>query len=532
MMPPKFNHQFNQNSTSYGSENENVSYFSDFEEEGPTDLADYFSDEEEEESFDNKDLSNESDPCNQPNFDKFENYTDQEHSPSQLGTAIFGIQSVSETNFKNQGETRPFSGISSISEETKLAFSAWQPFIPPEHAFHNSAAQSWPLDFSLQAFSSQEPTLIQISTITTTKLTPTPTQPTSTRQETTLSQLKDWHSLRPATKNFMRSWTKPWPESTKTYSRTSNLAKEFQDRPEQSKQYKLWKQQSPGSTRTSQNQNTRLQNTPPVKDAGNANQVSTHFKSQIYLSTKPVKNTARTRSWGKKSRKFFTKTPTYRTKLQKNTRRHQKSSRRTQLWPWSRGRSPPICSLNTERTVKKKPEQKIYLHGENHFSKRRSEKEIYSQYKRINSNSDIKDENKDVPVKNEEKLMTLLINAKAKVTAKADKVKDMGKTLKEFRVEKQLDKKIESPVTLPPHFATTFNISILICIHITFTIFSFTFNIFILILNSFVSDPLDHHFQTFTIGDLSDCKVFCLARQTTPVQAKTTVKAFANPDSR
>jgi hypothetical protein len=200
-------------------------------------LADYFSDEEEEESFDNEDLSSETNPCNQPNFDEFENYTDQEQSPSQSGTAIFGLQSISETNFEDQGETRPFSGISSISEETKLAFSAWQPFIPPEHAFQNSAAQSWPSDFSLQAFSSQEPTLIQISTIATTKPTPTPTQPTSTQQEITLSQLKDWHSFRPATKNFMHSWMKPWPESTKTYNRTKNLAKEFQDRPEQSERY-------------------------------------------------------------------------------------------------------------------------------------------------------------------------------------------------------------------------------------------------------------------------------------------------------
>ncbi len=126
-------------------------------------------------------------------------------------------------------------------------------------------------------------------------------------------------------------------------------------------------------------------------------------------------------------------------------------------------------------------------------------------------------------MKNEEKLRTLLKTAKAEVTAKVDEVEALEKTLKEFRVgkEKQVDKKIEaeSSVTLPPHFATTFNISIL-----TFTIFIFTFNIF----NPFVSD---HHFQTFTIGTLSDCKVPCLSRQTISAQAKTTVKALANPDS-
>jgi hypothetical protein len=127
-------------------------------------------------------------------------------------------------------------------------------------------------------------------------------------------------------------------------------------------------------------------------------------------------------------------------------------------------------------------------------------------------------------VKTEKKLKTLLKTAKAKVTAKADEVKAIEKTLKEFRVrtEKQVDKRIEAEasVTLPPHFATTFNISIL-----TFTIFIF---ILISIFNPFVPD---HHFQTFTIGDLSDCKVPCSSRQTNSAQAETTVNALANPDS-
>ncbi len=134
---------------------------------------------------------------------------------------------------------------------------------------------------------------------------------------------------------------------------------------------------------------------------------------------------------------------------------------------------------------------------------------------------------------NEKKLVTLLTNTKAKVTAKADEGKAIEKTLTGFRmeIEKQLDKKIgsESLVTLPLHFATLFNIPVLICI--TFTIFSFTFKIFISIFNSFVSDLLDQHFQTFTIGDLSDCKVLCSSRQTASVQAKIAVNAFANPDS-
>jgi hypothetical protein len=233
-MPPKFNQQFNQNLMSYGPEDENFSYFSNFEEEGPTDLADYFSDEEDD-SWDNENLSSEGDTWRQPDFNESEDFPNQTHTPSEFDTAIFGLEAINETNFEDQGKTNNFNGISSLSEETKLAFSAWQPFIPPEHAFQNFAAQSWPSDFSPQASSSQEPTLIQISTITTTKPTPAPIRPTSPRQEMALSQLKDWHSFRPAMRPFKRTWTKPWPESTQTYSRTWNSLKESQDHPEQSK---------------------------------------------------------------------------------------------------------------------------------------------------------------------------------------------------------------------------------------------------------------------------------------------------------
>ncbi len=172
-LPPKFNQKFNQNATSYGSENEHFSYFSNLVEEGPTDLADYFSDKEDD-SLDNEDLSSESDTWSQTDFDEVEDFPQQEYTPSKLDTAIFGLETIHETNFEDQGKSNNFYGISSLSEETKLAFSAWQSFIPPEHAFLNFAAQSWPSDFSQQASSSQEPTLIQISTITTTKPAPQP----------------------------------------------------------------------------------------------------------------------------------------------------------------------------------------------------------------------------------------------------------------------------------------------------------------------------------------------------------------------
>jgi hypothetical protein len=538
--PPKFNQHFNQNLTSHGSEDENFSYF---EEEGHTDLADYFSDEEDD-SWDNESFSSEGDTWSQPDFDDSEDSSHQEHKPSEFDTSLFGLETINETDFEDQGETNNLNGISCLSEETQLAFSAWQPFIPHEHAFRNFAAQSWPSDFSPQASSSREPTLIQVSTITTTtKPTPAPIRPTSPQPGIGLSRLKDSHSFRPATRPFTRTWTKPWPESTETYSRTRGSRKEFPDHPEPSRRYRLWRRRLQCSPRTNQNRNTRFQNTPHVTDAGSEHQVCILSQSRTYSNTKSKTSTTKIKSWGTKWHKFSSKTPTCQTKSQKNTKCHQKSSRKTQLWPWSRGRSPPICSLNTTATENLILKQTISPRGENHFSKERSESESHSQHKRLNpkgesksesysqcerldSKSKIKSENKNVKVRNEEKLMTLW-------TAKADEVKAIEKTLTGFRmeIETQLGQKIgsESPVTLPPHFATTLNISVLICIHITFTIF--ILNNFISISNSVVSDPLDHQFPTFTVGDLSDCKMLRLSRQTASVQAKTSVKAFANPDS-
>ena len=106
-------------------------------------------------------------------------------------------------------------------------------------------------------------------------------------------------------------------------------------------------------------------------------------------------------------------------------------------------------------------------------------------------------------------------------------MKAIEKTVEEFRAskEKQIDKGIETKalITLPHPSATISYIPIF-----TFTSF---ICIFISILNSFVADPLDHHFQTFTIGDLSDCKLRHLSRQTASIQADTVVKTLANPDS-
>jgi hypothetical protein len=133
-------------------------------------------------------------------------------------------------------------------------------------------------------------------------------------------------------------------------------------------------------------------------------------------------------------------------------------------------------------------------------------------------------------VKSKENLETMIKIDEAKIIARDDEVKAIEKTVEEFRArkEKQIDKRIETKasMTLPHPFATISHISIL-----TFTSFICTFNIFISIFSLLVADLLDHHFQTFIIGNLSDCKLQQLSRQTASIQADTVVKTLANADS-
>jgi len=133
-------------------------------------------------------------------------------------------------------------------------------------------------------------------------------------------------------------------------------------------------------------------------------------------------------------------------------------------------------------------------------------------------------------VKSKEKLETMIKIDGVKIIAKDDEVKAIGKTDEEFRVkkEKQIDKRIETKalITLPHPLAITSYISIL-----TITSVVCTLNIFISIFNALVAKFSDHHFQTFIVGNLSDCKLQHLSRQTALVQAKTVVKTLANTDS-
>jgi hypothetical protein len=165
MMPPKFNQKLNQNSTSYNSEDENFSCFSNFEEEGTTELADYFSDEEDN-SLDYEDLSTESDSWSQSDFEEFQEISDEGHTWSEFEANKSGLETINEVNYEEPGEQNNIKGISSLSEEIALAFSSWQLYIPPEPAFQNLSAPSWQSDFLQPASLSQEPTLTPISAIT------------------------------------------------------------------------------------------------------------------------------------------------------------------------------------------------------------------------------------------------------------------------------------------------------------------------------------------------------------------------------
>jgi hypothetical protein len=387
MTLPEFNLKFNQKSTTRGSEKDHGNNFSNVEEEGAIELGDYFSDNEEDDTWDREDLTSESDSWSHTEFhDPEENFPLSQPAFYEWDPVISGLETIHEAGFETDGEANKLNHISGLSEETQLSFSTWQPFIPLEHAFQNCAAQSQPSDFLSRASFLQEPTLTRISTISTsTKRTSSPMEPTSLRLKISLSkdlrqtefpdpskQPSQWLRTKPC-----RSFYSPTYSATPTPKRpsfTTSSAKsalpnhELPDHQEQSTQYKLWKQQSQGSTKTSQNQSTKFQNTPQATDAGNEPQVYIQLKSPSYSTMKSKRNTTKIKSWETKWPKFSNKTPTSQTKSQKNTKPHRRNSRRIQLWLWSRGPSPPTCSLNTAKTVKKNQNQKICLHGKIHFS--------------------------------------------------------------------------------------------------------------------------------------------------------------------
>ncbi len=96
------------------------------------------------------------------------------------------------------------------------------------------------------------------------------------------------------------------PSFTNSSTKSALPNHEFPDHPKHSKRCKLWKQQSQGSTKTSQNQNTRFQNTPQVTDAGREPQV--YMRSQNYSTMKSKGSTTKIKSWETKWRKFSNNT--------------------------------------------------------------------------------------------------------------------------------------------------------------------------------------------------------------------------------
>jgi hypothetical protein len=236
--PPEFNLTFNQKSTTRGFEKTNFSYFSNIEEGGAIELGDYFSDDEEDDTWDQDTLTSRSKSWSHTELKHSEkNFPPSQPVLSEWNPVISSLDNIYEARFERNGETNKLNHISGLSEATQLGFSTWQPFIPREHAFQNCAAQSQPSDFLSQASSSQEPTLIQISTITTS--TPPPTKRISPQPETSLSPPKDWPSSRPATRPSTTSWMRLWTESTKMCNRTRNWRTKFPDHQEQSEPYRL-----------------------------------------------------------------------------------------------------------------------------------------------------------------------------------------------------------------------------------------------------------------------------------------------------
>jgi hypothetical protein len=193
--------------------------------------------------------------------------------------------------------------------------------------------------------------------------------------------------------------------------------------------------------------------------------------------------------------------------------------------------------LSTAKTRKSYQKKKTFPPGGSHFSKRRSEStsyrqqsENYDQCPRDNSKNDTQSENDYLTVKSKENLKTMIKIDGAKIIARDDEVKAIGKTAQEFRAskEKQIDQGIETKasITLPHPSATISYISIL-----TFTSFIGTFNLIISIFSSCIADLVDPHFQTSVIGDLSSCKFKHLTQQTASNQADTVIKTFASTDS-
>jgi len=298
----------------------------------------------------------------------------------------------------------------------------------------------------------------------------------------------DWKPYKPATKCYKHNWNKHWPGSNRMYRKTRNLHNEFLDPPEQSKPFKPWKPQLPSSDRTNPNQNTRFQNMPLETDAGNDHQLFTQCLSRISSFTMSRRNTTKTRSWGTKWHKWYGRIPNWQKKFQAPTRHLQRNSRRTPSWLWLPRQWPRTCSSNTTMGQNKTLVRRMSPHGENHFSKRRSESEIEGE----NEN---KNKERMIDSKTKESKRT-----KQKVKVKAEKAKAIKRPKSKIRIElkRQQDKIRQFQALEDKILKYSFHLHL-----------AAIFIISILLFNSVLLDHFDHHFMysfhTFTSKDFKDC---------------------------
>jgi hypothetical protein len=181
-------------------------YFSDDEEEDNqiNELGNYFSDDEEDNTQSHQSSHSE---------DNFWSHTQVPNLKEKLKLPQTAFSNwnpiISSLKAFELKEETPINKIAGFQEENQLGLSAWPPFTPLAPAFRNSAAHSQLSAFSSQAFLSQEPTRIQISTISTsTKLKKNQTSP-----HRATSPWPPNHLSKPPTKKSTTKWTRPWKES-------------------------------------------------------------------------------------------------------------------------------------------------------------------------------------------------------------------------------------------------------------------------------------------------------------------------------
>jgi hypothetical protein len=113
-----------------------------------------------------------------------------------------------ETEFENQSQ-----GICSITKGKANPFATWQPFNPQGPVYQNSPAQPWWSDSSPQEYSSLEPTLTNISSVSclTSKITirqrPLKTSPKQHNQRTKQIHPHTRKLYKPATKRYSTTGT-------------------------------------------------------------------------------------------------------------------------------------------------------------------------------------------------------------------------------------------------------------------------------------------------------------------------------------